>query len=825
MTLASLVFENARRDFASADARIALVVQCVLAFFLLSLTLTSASIQSYLDRNLEQMLGADLVIETFTPLTSGQFSEISENSNRIARTATLPVVLTHGSAWERAQLKILDEGYPVQGEVRVAHVLGGSSEAARSPGEGAIWLGPRLAAALGAAVGENIEFGGLRLRVEAIVEHEPDRLMEGHSVAMRAVVHEASLESGSIDTGNARHRYLITASPDQEAALKDWLQDKLPTARVLSKRGGDHPLALFWKRVENLFGLLSVALVVLGAVALDMTNRRWLEAMQYRLALYQSFGVTLGRGLAMLVAQWAMGFVIACAIATALAVLAQLAIIAALSGNFPGIAPSWSLNALAQTLALLAALALVLQLPFLVPLARASAASLIRHEGRMTSARWRLLAGSAAVSIIALAYTDNWHLSAMVLGALAAAIIGLVALTWLTLWLGDRLLTHRAGLLPFVVFLMRRRIGAKTAQVVGLGASAMLLLVTLMLLGQIGEQLENQRRTHNGNLVIAEASERQAQALTEWSQRTKSEIRSLRPFVSAQLVQVNGRRLTEHTQGPSETLSAVADPIRLHWTDALPANNRIVRGAWWDEPSGPWDRISVEEEVMIDLGIDLGDELAFDLDGETRRFTVSSAHVFQPGAGSVTFWFQVPAAARVRLPGETAFMGFMELPEEAWDQLPQLWSQHPGLSLVPLSEMTERFDRTVDLVRTVSYGLAIFILSLTVLVMAASVRGFEADDRLRDGLLLTMGFERRDLTKLGLLEWSLTGALTACGAIGGTWIAGMLIFESQFGMPFHLDATWVAGTIAAIASVLIAFTFAASRIRGDASIMALVRLG
>lgn len=823
MISASLILENVRHDLKSGDGRIAFAVQGLIAFFLLSLTLSSASIQSYLNDNLEQMLGADVVLESFVPLSTVQMEELAGHTGSVSRTATMQAVLTHGEQWERAQLKIVDDAYPVQGEVTVSRILGRATDRATHPQPGEIWLGPRLAGALQARVGDTITFGDIALRVDAILEHEPDRLMEGHSVAMRAMVYEGTFDGAPADTQSGKFRYLIGASEAQEAAIRDWQRSELPAARLLSKRGGDHPLAGFWQRVENLFGLLSVTFVILGAVALDMTNRRWLEAMQYRLALYQSFGVTLHRGIAMMLAQWAIGFLAACLVAAVLAAVGQLALLDILDDTFPGIAPVWPAGALAQTVGLLAVLAILLQLPFILPLMRASVSSLIRFEGRLTSATLRLVSGTTAVSAVALAYTDNWLLTVMVLAAVAAGIMLLVVVTWFALWLGDRLLGRRGGLLPFAVFLMRRRITSKTAQVVGLGSSALLLLVTLMLLGQIGERLEEQRRTHDGNLVIAEASETHVAALNEWARETGSEIRSLRRFVRAQLVRVNDRPLADHAGVPSETLATMQEPIRLHWTDPLPANNRLVAGSWWDAGTASWDRISVEEEVMTDLRLELGDALDFSVDGEIHRFTLVSSHVYQPVSSSITFWFQVPETARAHIPGATLFMGTMELPEAAWDALPSLWAQHPRLMLEPLQEITERFDRIVALVKRVSVGFSAFVLLLTMLVIAASVRGFEADDRLRDGLLQTMGFDRRDVARLSLSEWSLTGALAAFGAIGGAWLAGMLIFESQFGLPFRFSPIWVAGTLAVMALMVFIFITLAGSLNRRGSIQGLLQ--
>jgi putative ABC transport system permease protein len=147
-------------------------------------------------------------------------------------------------------------------------------------------------------------------------------------------------------------------------------------------------------------------------------------------------------------------------------------------------------------------------------------------------------------------------------------------------------------------------------------------------------------------------------------------------------------------------------------------------------------------------------------------------------------------------------MGSMELPAHAWDSLAGLWQQYPSLSLVPLKELTERFDRTLGIVTTVTSGYAAMVLLLALFVLAASVSGFSADDRQKNGLLMSMGLSDRDCLWLNFHDWSITALIAAVGAVMGTWIAGLLMYRAQFDLPYHPDTRWVAGVVVAmVASV------------------------
>ena len=137
-------------------------------------------------------------------------------------------------------------------------------------------------------------------------------------------------------------------------------------------------------------------------------------------------------------------------------------------------------------------------------------------------------------------------------------------------------------------------------------------------------------------------------------------IRDRRPYVSAQLVAVNGKTLVDHSQKPSDTLASLKDPIRLSWTDAMPANNRLVGGKWWPAGTDNWRQISAEPEVMSDMGFSYGDTLTYQINGKPYDFTLVASHAYQPGGSSITFWFQVPLSARAHMDAPTRFMGSME---------------------------------------------------------------------------------------------------------------------------------------------------------------------
>jgi len=333
-----LILENSWRDLKEGDGRISMATQTALLFFLMTLTLTSASIQQYLADNLDQMLGSDLVVESHAPLKRDDEVAIRSLASRLSVTQLSDITLTHKDDWARVQLKLVDDAYPLQGNLQVGDTPAATQRAvSQGPRVGEIWLESRLAIKLRTQVGEILTIGGTDLRLSAILFHEPDRIMEGHSVALRAMAHTKSLEGASIESSKGRTRYLITADEDQQAAIETWARGALPGASLIKKIGGQHPLASFWQRTENFLGLASVILFFMGAVALDMTNRRWLAKMRYRLAIYASFGTRTRTAMLMALGEWLAGFILSVFLASMLATFAYGLIVAQLQDHFPGL--------------------------------------------------------------------------------------------------------------------------------------------------------------------------------------------------------------------------------------------------------------------------------------------------------------------------------------------------------------------------------------------------------------------------------------------------------------------------------------------------------
>ena len=76
---------------------------------------------------------------------------------------------------------------------------------------------------------------------------------------------------------------------------------------------------------------------------------------------------------------------------------------------------------------------------------------------------------------------------------------------------------------------------------------------------------------------------------------------------------------------------------------------------------------------------------------------------------------------------------------------------------------------------------------------------------------MSFGLPKRTCLHINLIEWAMTGGIAACGAMFGTWFAGVLMYQSQFSLPYSPDFIWLSGTLLVFMAIVVIIGHVASR--------------
>lgn len=786
-------------------------VQATLMIFIVTLTLSSSTIQNYLQGNLQNLLGADAVLTQKDKLTNQQHISLAELSENVVETLQINATLTFGGNWQRAKLKAVGDDYPLQGKLLTSTSQKSPAVVTNGgPKVGHIWLDSRLLASLMLSVGDVISIGEKAFSVARVLIHEPDRLMEGHSVAMRAIINIDDMKNFAFPSDLIQYRYLVSASKSQVQQLIHWQQKQLPAAKIHHKQGA-HPLALFWQRTENFLGLASIILFFMAAIAIEQIAQVHLKKEQVFSAICMSLGASKATGLQLSIFKWLINISLLIPIVAILSVVFHWLIVGWLAQTFTEITwqlPWWLMTKTMLTCALLFA---VFHSPVWLTLYQTSVVKLFHQNQKTMSLALIKLCALSVLGLVAVKYSDNGLLTLMLVGSISITVLLMVAISWVVLTLGEKTTQNFSGLIPFTLFMMKQRLLSKSMQILGIGLSTFLLLFTLMLLKDIGDTMVSYQRTHDGNVMVSQASQPQMQAIKQWSEKHNVSLRQTKPYMYAKVVKINGQTLSQFATKPSDSLATLSNAIRLHWSENIPNNNRLVQGQWWQKNAKNWQQISLEEEVMTDLGLAIGDKLTFIIHQQNFTFSITASHAYKPGAGSITFWVQMPKVAIQHINAPHYNMASLELNDEQWPLLSQLWKNHPTVRMVSLQELTKQFDDILAMVTKVISGFAVMIILLAIIVILSSINAFESKEKKKNSVIMSFGFLKSTCLQLNVIEWIITALIIAVGAIFGTYITGMLIYQSQFSLSYQPNLFLLFITLSTILSSVTLLGVYASR--------------
>jgi putative ABC transport system permease protein len=786
-------------------------VQAILMTFIVTLTLSSNTIQHYLQNNLQNLLGADAVLSQKAKLTPKQLTSLESLSERIVNTLQINTTLTFNGKWQNSTLKAVGDDYPLQGELLTSTSLQSpATVTSGGPITGNIWLDSRLLSSLTLLIGDTIKLGEETFLVSRVLIHEPDRLMEGHSVAMRAVINKLDMEKLAFPAGLIQYRYLVSASKSQVLQLIDWQKEQLPAAKILHKSGA-HPLALFWQRTENFLGLASIILFFMAAIAIEQIAQVHLKKEQYFSAICMSLGASKSTGLQLSLFKWLINIMVLIPGVAVISGVFHWLVVSWLSQTFVEI--TWPLDVwlTIKTIATSVLLFGVFHSPVWLTLCQTSVSKLLHQNQKSISLGLVKICALVVLVLVAVNYSDNGLLTLMLVSSILITIMLIAGISWAVLTLGEKTTQQFSGLVPFTLFMMKQRLLSKSTQILGIGLSTFLLLFTLMFLKDLGDTMGSYQRTHDGNVMVSQASQPEMNAIEQWSNEHDIDLRQSKPYVYAKVVKINNQALSEFAKKPSDSLATLSHSIRLHWTQAIPETNSVVQGKWWDKDTENWQQISLEEEVMTDLSLTIGDKLTYIIHQQSYTFTVTASHVYKPGAGSIIFWVQMPEAAIEHINAPHYNMASLELNDDQWPLLGQLWQEYPTIRMISLQEITKQFDDILAMITKVISGFAMMIILLAIIVILSSINALEDKEKKKNSVIMSFGFLKSTCLQLNIIEWLITALIIATGAIAGTYLTGMLIYQSQFSLSYQPDFLILLITLTIILSTVTLLGIYASR--------------
>jgi putative ABC transport system permease protein len=378
--------------------------------------------------------------------------------------------------------------------------------------------------------------------------------------------------------------------------------------------------------------------------------------------------------------------------------------------------------------------------------------------------------------------SDNLQLTMMLVGAVVFLIILSTGFGWALSKASAQAHHLFRGPIKVAVRSIGRSPGRHITPLASVSIAMMAVLMTVTLRGSFLDVLQEQMLDIDGNYVYTGLPAQQRDKFKQAIKSGSAELKGSYPTVSSRLISINGVAIDDALTRESDTREETRSKVRLSWAEKLPDNNRLLQGDW---PTPGSNEVSVEYEVMSDLGLELGDRLGFQVGDTLLTSIITSQREYQGGGSRMMFWFMFSEDALA--PFEQHYMGGIMIDERSQNVLSKIGSRFPQVRIVDLErQITGLRDIMIVLTRLMNTTL-ILLLAGALMVIAATSFVSASNRQTQSTLMRAIGLRRAQCYVMNISEQLVVG-MVACliGILGVQLIAG-LMFKQMFALSYQLE--------------------------------------
>lgn len=776
---------------------LALAVACCVNF---GITLLGERFVRLFDQQAQEVLAADLVLESSTVLSDVQAAIIRRSPLRKARTLRFITMARAGERSLLSAVKAVSAGYPLLGRLQVAEQsLGAPVAVRRGPRPGTVWVEEQVLHELGLAPGASLQIGEQDLRIDRVLLYEPDRGHDFYSLTPRIMMHWQDVQAAGVlaPGSRLRYRYLFAGQPAALAVLRGALAGALQlNQEFITVEQDNRRLFVHLQQARRFLHLSALAAILLGAVAVALASFQYTVEMTRPYAILRCLGLSAGALRTAVLLPFAVFALLALVLGLGLGALLHWLLLASLSGLLPGQLPAAGLRPAALSIVLALFILAGFAGPFLRGLWRTPPRLLLHRIPQAPRgsgfACLILLPGAAALVYLG---TREVLLGSVVLLVLAPGLLlaGFVLHTGLG---GLLRLAPRLGLAPRLAL---RMLGAfrllVIVQVLAVAGTVLALLLVQTLRSDLlrswqGKIPEDAPNFFAVNLLPGSLSRFQALLREQGIAHSPPY-----PVVRARLAAVRGVAIRQYEAQGREHESLDRD-LALTWSDQLPHDNAIVAGAWHEAaPVTPAAaEVSVEQGIAEALDIRLHDQLTFAAAAQRVTARVTSIRTVQWESFTPNFYMIFRPGSLRGMP----YTGLQSMRIEAQQRslLPPLAEAFPGVSFLDVDFLLQRIRRLIDqLGNTVNIILWLALLS-GFLVFAASEMILRRGRGYSVALCKALGASSAQVQGIFRLQLLLVGA--SAGLLA--WVLNAL--AQWLVVNWYIEGPWVFNPAAALCCLL-----------------------
>ncbi len=817
MQILRFALRNLWRDLKSGELAVLLLALSVAVLSLTAVGFFTSRISQGVRAQAAEVLAADLRLESPNPLPPRYFTEAKKQGLKTAEIISFPTAIFNGDSSQLAALNAVTASYPLRGRMKIADAPFGVARTTDGvPKAGEVWVDARIVAQLKVSPGDQLRIGSGSFRITEILDYRPDQGTGFVNLAPAALLNYDDIAATQLIQPGSRVTYaaLFAGAPAAVNRFREYLSaNKGAGERLREVDESSRQLNSAIDRASRFLNLASLASVLLAAVAVAMGARRYASRHIDAVALMKCMGASQNFVLSISVIELSLLAIAAVAAGALLGFLAQSGLAWLLRDLIRTELPPASLAPLPIALVTVMAMLIGFALPPLLQLKSTPPARVLRKTVTAPPLRFGLsylLALAALFAILWSLVRDTELVVSVLAGVIGAGCVltvagyGLVRLTGRLR--GGVGVAWRYGLAN-----VSRRGGGSVVQIVAFGLGLMVLLLLAVVRGDL---LADWRRSLPANvpnnfLINIRPDERQP--LVDFLKSHELGQPQMYPMVRARMTAINSEPAASIKPKDERGRGFLEREQNLTWAATLMDDNQLIEGHWWTPQDYGKPLVSISSEYQETLHLKLGDELTFDVAGETLQVRVASIRKIRWDSFRPNFFLVFPPNLLDGAAG--TYMTSVYLTPQQRPALVDLVRQFPTVSVFDVDAILKQIRDIMDRASLAVQYVFLFTLVAGVVVLLAAVQSTRDERRYESAMLRTLGASRSTVLQGVAAEFSalgfLSGTLAAFGATGIGWILATRLFSLQFAVD---PWVWVVGLVCGTVLVGVSGTLATRRV-------------
>jgi len=303
---------------------------------------------------------------------------------------------------------------------------------------------------------------------------------------------------------------------------------------------------------------------------------------------------------------------------------------------------------------------------------------------------------------------------------------------------------------------------------IGFGTAliATLFFVQAMLMGG----LKSASSDSQANVLLFDIQPSQREAVIQVTKDMGFPLVEDVPIVTMQITSINGKKHADVLQDSSSVYSgrAFRSEIRATYRDTLSASERITEGKFVGTvKDGVPAQVSVDQNYANEIGVEVGDQLIFNVQGVPVPAVVSSFREVDWNRFQSNFRIVFAKGTIDQAPQFYLIMTKIDDQLKSLKYQQAIVKQFPNVAIMNMNSMLAVLSDILDKIGFVIQFIGGFSIFTGVIVLISSVR-ISKYQRIRENVLLrTLGASRRQILYINFSEYLFLGVLAS--------IVGLLI--------------------------------------------------